>query len=155
MRTTRRSAQPTLELLSDEEVTLHIIAAYGAINDSLSAASEHSPLYSHNGQSRYLIVLSTNPVHAARGNGTIHDLKTGASHDVRVCFGSSVSDVQLRREFFEDGDGSEVFVKKTSLQCLFRNFLTYLVELQKPREAGRWTFGASQPVPGMLLSAAS
>jgi len=124
------SRSTPLERLADDEVCQHIEVAYAAINDILSQAAQipaTSADFAHLRGPRYSLVLSSDKNEIIRGIGTLHDLRQNTTHSIRVCFGCGSSNVQLRREFFEDvSGGTQVRVKRSSHAPLFRAFVEFL-----------------------------
>jgi hypothetical protein len=143
MRNTRSIRTPAPARLTDDEIAQHIKAAYSAINATLFNASRADAAnFGFQQGARY--VLSLNADSAIRGTGTLLDRRENRSHQIKVCFGSSVSDVQLFREYFEDVDNSNhspVRVKSLSQPSLFRSFLAFLKSMQSSDRVVYRSFG--------------
>ncbi len=139
MRITRTVRQAAPEPLNDAERSQHIRAAYSALNQVLLTASRVQADFSFQGGPRYTLTMDDES--SPRGAGTLLDRRANRTYELRICFGSTVSDVQLRREFFEDIDDSMVRVKALSTQSLFRNFLEFL-KSAKSSDSGSFSSGA-------------
>jgi hypothetical protein len=128
MRTTRNIRPSTPERLTDEEITQHIRAAYSALNLTLFNASRvDGANYGFQSGPRYVLTLNADSANS--GLGTLLDRREDRSHQIKICFGSTVSDVRLFRDYFEDIDKSNnapVRVKHSSQAGLFRSFLEFL-----------------------------
>ncbi len=132
MRTTRSLRKTTPERLTNDEIAQHIRAAYSAINQTLFNASRvDGANYGFQSGPRYVLTLNADS--ANTGLGTLLDRRENLSHQIKICFGASVSDVRLYREYFEDVDNSNhapVRVKSLSQASLFRSFLEFLKSMQ-------------------------
>ena len=141
MRSIKTVRQPAPAPLNEEERSQHIRAAYASLNSILLTASRHDASFAFLQGARY--VLTLNEDSAVRGMGTLLDRRENRSYEIKICFGSSVSDVQLRREFFEDINDFDVRVKQLSQPSLFRNFLEFLKNMQSSDSMSYRTFGTT------------